>query len=200
MFPIYDRTQPAGVPNWAWFFGALRRLARGLNRVGPDNIKAGTVTRQMLEPGFWVRAEGVRVTPDPTSLFDTWNLHKNEYGGEEGIGEIVTVSVRKNRVTLNSSATGSFAVAYSIRVPELGVGISGNVSQRRGVYSTLHIDGRRIDEATDYDNKRSELNGDRLNGFAFVNLIEGTHQVEVMLHTAFLTRVLRIEISFGEIH
>lgn len=214
MFTIYKRQLPDSVPSWDWFFGQLRRLGRKMIRVGEESIKDSSLDRDHFEAGFWLNVDGNReIANTIAGGSNIWNLHRNSFGGNgpnNHATEYVSVGVRKRRVTIDSKSRGSFMASYALRVSLYTA--SGTIGPpQQGVYATLHIDGRPIEAATDYTEFRSVMDwashGDtprqkagRLCGFGLIELVEGVHTLEVVLHTHYSATLLRIEEAVAEIH
>jgi hypothetical protein len=206
MFRIFERVPSSSVPSWEWFFKQLRDMGRKLVKIDHEGIKDDTLARTHFSPSFWVDVDGYREYEVYSA--DAWQVSRADFAGltpHMGRAEYVAVGLRKQRVTLNVRATGHFLVAYAVRVPFY------SDPEQEGIYSTLHIDGVRVDAATDYclqaewggrpDESRAVVrNGHRLCGFAVVELIEGVHSIEVMLHIRSGGHLARIEVSVAEVH
>jgi len=215
MFEIYKRNLGPAVLNWDWWFTNLRRLMRRLNSVNADSLKTADLTRDMFAVEYFVNVQGGRYSFVGKQDL-SYEIHKKDFSsnvepGEFG-GEYVSAGVRKFRVEMDTTRTGTFLVAYHIT----GYPTDGTPQRTSwGKYSTLHVDGRRVDAATDYVENRSfggraysiaggvkvaKTEGVRLSGFAQIALIEGAHSVEVVMRDRNDTNLSRIEISIAEVH
>ena len=218
MYTIYKRLISASVPSWAWFFRQLQVLGRRLGMIDEMGLKEASLDRDHFAPGFWLEVDGSRWShvddEEVLGSTGTYLVHRREYGSgrhHRNVGEYAAVGIRNFRVSLGSDGTGPFLIAYTVR---LNVRTDG-LRYRNGVYSTVHVDGNRVNEATDYidvQNKfgfgltsgNNPFSGShvqtRLSGYAYVRLIQGIHTVEVMIHGHDSFDVLTAELSIAEIH
>ena len=220
MFRIYRRQVSASVPSWDWLFTQLRNLGRKLARLDDESLKDASLDRDHFVPGFWLEADGARWSRlgEEVSSNTSFVFHDVAHSTGQshiGVGEYCSLPIRRYRVLIDSNATGNFMASYSvlfrIKNPPYAP-----VALRHGVYSTVHVDGRRIDAATDYtaDNYSFQwtypgapdplpTNNSlerRVSGHGFVGLIEGFHTIEVMLHTHKSLDVVLTEVSLAEVH
>jgi|15BtaG_2_1085339.scaffolds.fasta_scaffold00049_24 hypothetical protein len=210
MYSIYKRAVQQSVPSWKWFFDQLRWMTRRLVKIDDIAIQDGSLDRSHFEEGYWVEIAGMsQLQAYREDWFSEWTVHMPEHGGRGVFGgptslnvfEKCTIGLRRSILTLDVNATGRFLVSYEFVAADK---LQGHGA--RGTYATIHIDGRRHDQATDYAGGDSGFTispaGDpkRLSGFAAVNLIKGVHKVEVALITSDRVKFRKLNVSFAELH
>ena len=213
MFTIYERVPSSSVLSWTWWFRQLRMLGRRLAIIGPDAIQLATLDRDHFAEGFWLNVNGYRLYGFSAGL-GAVNFNDPQYGGLGSFRtpggprvEYVAVGLRTTRVNLTVNAPGHFIVAYAVSLD-----VTDSHPTQRGIYATAHVDGEPVDACTDYvltaewggqlSHKWSTHSdaGHKLCGYGLVELPEGTHSVEILLHARVAMSIRNIEVSFAEIH